>query len=122
MVLDTMSTTTDIPTLHSQTTETESTIDPESVLQVFEDEYSQELLNLLGDDPLSCREIANQSDMSRPTVYRRINKLKDAGMLDETTRVDSEGHHKSQYTLRDITLSVSFCDGVEVDLVDTNLN
>jgi DNA-binding Lrp family transcriptional regulator len=60
-----------------------------------------ELLDHLGDDVsrsiLACcaaaarsvGELAEQCDVSEATIYRRLNRLLDAGLLDEDTRIDA---------------------------------
>jgi Fe2+ or Zn2+ uptake regulation protein len=32
--------------------------------------------------------------MSRATVYRRLNELESAGVLDSSMRLDPDGHHR----------------------------
>lgn len=88
--------------------EEENTIDPVEIVTLLGDEYTRKVIETIGNSSASAREISNQTDMSRPTVYRRINDLKDAGVIETHTQIDRDGHHKEAFelTLDEITLSI----------------
>ena len=57
-----------------------TTIDPTATLTLLSDEHAREILEVLGDKPLPAREIFERLDMSRATVYRRLERLESAGL------------------------------------------
>jgi DNA-binding transcriptional ArsR family regulator len=61
------------------------------------DEYTQRVLTALGDQVRTCQEIISATDVSKPTVYRRLGRLEEAGLVETTQRVDPDGHHCKQY-------------------------
>lgn len=85
-----------------------TTVDPIEVVTLLGDDYTREILETIGDESLSAREISERTDMSRPTVYRRINDLQDAGVVESCMLVDGDGHHKQAFELsiNEVTVSV----------------
>jgi len=69
---------------------TERTIDVDELLAVLAEEYTEEILAALGEESAPAREIAERAGTSRPTVYRRLNRLVDVGAV-ETAMVPSPG-------------------------------
>jgi predicted transcriptional regulator len=69
------------------------------VLDLFGDEYVCDILRALEGDPMPARELAATCDMSRPTVYRRLNRLTDAGLVDSRIAVSPDGHHRKVFRL-----------------------
>ncbi|GAA0668691.1 ArsR/SmtB family transcription factor [Natronoarchaeum mannanilyticum] len=69
---------------------TERTIDVDELLAVLAEEYTEEILAALGEESAPAREIAESAGTSRPTVYRRLNRLVEVGAV-ETTMVPSPG-------------------------------
>jgi DNA-binding transcriptional ArsR family regulator len=70
------------------------TVDTTEVLSLLSDEYAREVLSALSEESLSARELVDRLDMSRATVYRRLDKLESAGVLDSSMRLDPDGHHR----------------------------
>lgn len=71
----------------------------EELLSVFGDEYMCDILYALGDCPMAARELVEATGMSRPTAYRRLNRLTDAGLVEEKLQVASDGHHRTEFRL-----------------------
>lgn len=86
-------------------------VDTEQLLTLLGDEYSRAIIDALGTESLPAREIAARTDISRPTVYRRLDRLKDAGVVEPTMTVDPDGHHRQAFAV--------VIDGVELSLGDT---
>ena len=82
-----------------ESTADDRSIDTEQLLTLLGDEYSRAIIDALGTDSLPAREIAARTDISRPTVYRRLDRLKDAGIVEPTMRVDPDGHHRQAFTV-----------------------
>ncbi len=61
------------------------------------DERTRSVLAVMADEPLSVKEVAERSDASTATVYRRVDDLLDHDVLAEETHVDGEGNHYTVY-------------------------
>ena len=90
----------------------EPSIDPDELLSLLSDEYARSILKTIGEDGLPARTIAERLDLSRATVYRRLNRLEAAGMVDTTMAYHSEGHHRKHYHAALDEVLLSFDDGV----------
>jgi len=64
----------------SGTTQTHS--DPVSVLDCLGDEYSVRILSALTDREMSAKALSEELDIPIATVYRRIETLDDAGLIE----------------------------------------
>jgi Fe2+ or Zn2+ uptake regulation protein len=71
-------------------------IDLELVLSVLEDDGSRELL-LAADIYRSAQELANRTGIPPSTVYRKLDRLSEATLVDEQTQVRSDGKHTTHY-------------------------
>lgn len=71
--------------------------DPADVFAFLDDEYAREILKATSKTPMPARQLADELDASRSTIYRRINQLRELDLLSELTEVDSGGHHRSVY-------------------------
>lgn len=78
------------------------------LLDILSDDYAREILAATSVSPMSAYEIAEECDMSPPTVYRRIERLQEFGLVDEETRVEPSGNDYKVYsaTLREVSLSL----------------
>ncbi len=89
--------------------------DAESLLDLLGDEYTQRILSTIGDDARTGRELIERADVSKATAYRRLDDLRDAGIVESTMRIDPDGHHCEQYQLAVGELTISFSSsGFEV--------
>lgn len=66
---------------------------PEKVLDLFGDDLVRRILLVTSDVPMSVAALADELDVSRPTVYRRVNDLVTYGILHEDVELDPDGHH-----------------------------
>jgi predicted transcriptional regulator len=73
--------------------------DPDELLSLLGDEYTRQILSTLGEDALCAREIAERAGISCPTVYRRLNRLVSAGVVETGMAVDRSGHHRKQFRI-----------------------
>lgn len=90
------------------TSATEPAIDPTDTLALLSDEYARDILEVLGDEPLPAREIYNRLDVSRATVYRRLERLESAGLVASSTAIHPDGHHREQFSLALDRIHVQF--------------
>jgi len=100
--------TTDAPSKTESTPETDShpesaersastTAGVDELLGLLSDEYACRILCALDDEPQSADDILTQCEMSRPTVYRRLEQLTDAGIVEAQSASAADGHHKQEF-------------------------
>lgn len=72
--------------------------DVEAVAALFEDETTRTILTELHMQPATAADLRDRCDVSGPTVYRRLEELRERDLLVERTRLDpSDGHHRTVY-------------------------
>lgn len=82
----------------------------DEVLELLSDEYAKEILAHLSRERLSGPELSDVCDASESTVYERLDRLEDAGLVSEHLQIDPDGHHRNVYSTR--------VDAVRVDIED----
>lgn len=70
----------------------------DSLVELLGDKHTRRILEMIAEDPMGGREIAEAASLSRPTVYRRLNELEDAGLVETTMAICSDGHHHKEYS------------------------
>ena len=68
------------------------------VLDALGDEKARRCCTVITGDAKSAREIANLTGYSLPTVYRRLNTLRQAGLIESRTQIDPGGDHYEAFT------------------------
>lgn len=93
------------------------------VLALLSAAQTQAMLGHIHDAPAPAREVAEACDASRTTVYRRLNRLVDAGLVDSRMTYDPDGHHRTVFetTFDSLTLELSD-DGYALDVTDDHSN
>lgn len=91
--------------------------DVETVAEVLDDACARCILVRAHTDPMSATDLAERCDVSEPTVYRRLETLREHDLVVARTRPDEDGHHYKEYrtNLERLTVEVG-PDGFEVDL------
>jgi DNA-binding transcriptional ArsR family regulator len=89
----------------------EPPVDVPKVLSLLSDEYARELLGVLSEESLSARELVDRLDMSRATVYRRLDRLESAGVLESSMRIDPDGHHRKCFHVVVERMQLAFDSG-----------
>jgi DNA-binding transcriptional ArsR family regulator len=97
--------------------------DLESVVALLDDEYARSILTATSVEPMSATELSDRCDTSLPTVYRRVERLQEAGLVTERDRLREDGHHDTVYAPVLEGFSVRLRDGrlefdVELDEED----
>lgn len=72
----------------------------ETVIALLDDEHIRSVLTVTSDEPKSASELADHCDISPSSVYRRLDRLREADLIDEQTRPRSDGHHDTVYVSR----------------------
>lgn len=70
---------------------------PADVFALLDDEYARRILRATNRKPMPARQLAEDLDASRSTVYQRIQQLQAVDLLTESTDVDPDGHHRNLY-------------------------
>jgi predicted ArsR family transcriptional regulator len=84
----------------SQTSPVAEDFDPTDVIELLDDDYARDILIAASVEPRSAEALSDACDASLPTVYRRVDELEAAGLIDVQTRPDQEGHHYRVYATR----------------------
>jgi DNA-binding Lrp family transcriptional regulator len=93
-----------------------ATVDSEQTLSMLGDDYAREILMAISTEALPAQEIADRLDLSRATVYRRLNRLESAGVVRATMSYHPDGHHRKQFQADFDRLVLSIeTDSIDVD-------
>jgi DNA-binding HxlR family transcriptional regulator len=85
-----------------------TTVDVGELLALLGDEYVRDLLGQLSVGSWTATELVAATTASKATVYRRLNRLVDAGFVATRMAFDPDGHHRQVYhlTVSEATLSL----------------
>lgn len=81
------------------------------VLEALGDADCRTILGAIGDDALTASECAATTDLALSTTYRKLDRLADAGLLEEELRIRRDGKHASEYRRVAESVCVSIDDG-----------
>lgn len=84
--------------------------DLEAVATLLSDGVARTIIVETNRKPLSAAELKDRCDASGPTVYRRLEDLRDCDLVAVRTRPDPDGNHRDVY--------VATLDRVVVDLLE----
>ncbi|MDZ7745415.1 MAG: helix-turn-helix domain-containing protein [Halobacteriales archaeon] len=93
----------------------EESIDAAAVLAALNDDACRTLIRQL-DAAHTADELAAASDIARSTVYRKLDTLTAAGLVEERTEVRSDGHHTTRYVLNFEAVHVLLDDDRHLDI------
>lgn len=90
------------------------------LFDLFGDEYTRRVYDTIAEQPRGGRAVAEAADVSRATAYRRLNELRDSGLVRTEMMVCDDGHHKELFKPVSTSISLSLGDGIGavVDPVD----
>jgi len=88
------------------------------LLALLEDDYSRRLLAALDGESRPARELVAACEASRATVYRRLDRLEEFGLVATGTELHRDGHHRRVYdaVFRGATVELAG-DSLQVRLV-----
>ncbi|ADB59307.1 hypothetical protein Htur_0407 [Haloterrigena turkmenica DSM 5511] len=74
-------------------------VDPETeeLLTLLEDEYARTIIVETYREARSADALSDACDADPSTVYRRIDRLQERGLLQDQQRLDPNGHHYKVY-------------------------
>lgn len=89
--------------------------DSQAVLELLGNEDTQRMVEC-ADTPLTAAEFAERCGLALSTAYRKIDQLTEAGLLEESLRLTSNGHHPTQYqrAIDGVAVSVDGSDQLTV--------
>jgi len=104
--------------LQASSEESSRRTDCETVLTALEDPDCRALLEATAEEALTAGELIERCDVPRSTTYRKLERLTEAGLLEERIRLSPDGKHASEYrrTFDDVTISLCESDGMTVGL------
>ncbi|MFA1610537.1 ArsR/SmtB family transcription factor [Halobellus rubicundus] len=85
--------------------------DPGDILDILSDDYARAILAATSVKPMSAQQLADECEMSEPTVYRRVERLREHDLLEERTEVRSDGNHYGVYAATLSELSIELEEG-----------
>jgi DNA-binding transcriptional ArsR family regulator len=83
-------------------------IEAEDLLALLGDEYTYRVFEAVVEKPRTGRELIEATDASKPTVYRRLQELEEAGLVEATMNIASDGNHCKQFHAVVTSLEVTF--------------
>ncbi|CCQ37906.1 HTH domain protein [Natronomonas moolapensis 8.8.11] len=93
-------------------------VDCETVLAALEDPDCRALLEATAEEALTAGELIERCGVPRSTTYRKLERLTEAGLLEESIRISPDGKHANEYrrTFDDVTISLDDCGSATVGL------
>jgi predicted transcriptional regulator len=85
--------------------------DLSTLVSLLDDEHVRTILAATSAEPLAAAELADRCALSTSAVYRRVDRLVDADLLDERTRPRSDGHHDTVYVAALERFELTVADG-----------
>jgi predicted transcriptional regulator len=76
----------------------EDDTDVGTVAAVLADDCARDILEATVTQPMSAARLGEHCDVSEPTVYRKLEALRDLDLIESRTRLDEDGHHHDVYT------------------------
>lgn len=87
------------------------------VLDLLSQESVRRILVESSDGFRSAAELAERCDLSPATVYRHVDALQEAGLLDERVRIDRSGDHFREFETSLDSVNLSFAsDGTDLEI------
>ena len=77
------------------------------VCSALDDPDCREIIRTL-EEPMTATELTTRCDIPQSTLYRKLETLTDASLLEESTEIRRDGHHASEYAVafEEITLTL----------------
>lgn len=88
----------------------EPTASPDELLALLGDEYTYRVFGAVVERARTGREIIETADVSKATVYRRLDRLEEAGLVETSMHVDTDGHHCKRFHAVVESIRIGFTD------------
>ncbi|GAA0516112.1 Helix-turn-helix domain-containing protein [Halorubrum aquaticum] len=93
----------------------ETSPDVAEVLDALSDEAARRIVAALS-EPKTASELSEECDVPLSTTYRKLEKLTDASLLNESTDIRRDGQHTTRYNVafEEVVVSIDEADGREL--------
>lgn len=89
-----------------------------AVVDLLADEYAWTILEHTREEPRSVDALSEICDADPSTIYRRIDRLQEAELLEDQQQLDPGGHHYKVYSARLSRVRIDLeDDGFDVEVV-----
>jgi predicted transcriptional regulator len=92
--------------------------DGDHLLDVLGDGDARRILASVSERPRSAKELGDEHGLSLPTVYRRLDRLAEHGLVTSTATVEDDGTHYKRYEATFHRAVVTLRDGAYGTRVD----
>lgn len=82
--------------------------DTETIGELLADDCARTILVETKDEPCSAAQLSERAEVSEPTVYRRLERLREHDLVDEEIEPVTDGKNYKTYRAR--------LDGIDIDL------
>jgi DNA-binding transcriptional ArsR family regulator len=86
--------------------------DSDALVELLGDEYTRDILTALSAEPASAAALVDRLEMSRATVYRRLDRLREHGLVVTDTAVSTDGNNYDVFAAALSSLTVELSGGV----------
>jgi len=93
----------------------EDEADLESILDALNDDDCRTIVKVLS-EPMTAEEISDATEIPLSTTYRKLDRLTEAGLLEEGVEIRSDGQHVSRYILVFDEVIISLSESQELDI------
>lgn len=84
----------------------------ERIAAVLEDSTARTILTETSQEPMAATTLSDRCGVSEPTIYRRVENLRECDLLVERTKLDPDGgHHRTLYATNFERLTVELRNG-----------
>ncbi len=87
----------------------------EAVLDALADDAAQRFIRALS-EPKTASELSEECEVPLSTTYRKLEKLADASLLEESTEIRRDGQHTTRYAVGFESITVTVETEPERDL------
>lgn len=93
-------------------------LDRSAVFGALGDEDCRRVLRGLVDEPKTASELADECALSSSKLYRKLELLLDAGLVEKTTKISTSGRNASEYApcVDRVTIDITGADVSEPNL------
>jgi DNA-binding transcriptional ArsR family regulator len=86
----------------------QQTVDADDLLELLGDEYTYRVFEAVVEQSRTGRELIEATGASKATVYRRLDDLEDAGLVESTLDIASDGNHCKRFHAVVTSIKVRF--------------
>ena len=90
--------------------------DVQALVDALHDPDCRRILEATGEAALSAKELSSTCDLPLSSVYRKLERLTEARLVEESVRFDGRGKHANEYgrLVEDVQISVDEAAGLAV--------